>query len=456
MFLKNLFTAQHIAILGAARSGLAAAKLLKSKGFRVIVSELQKAQAKKPEVEFLQQLDIEHEFGGHTEKALAAELIVASPGISPNSDILARAKAKNIPVLSEIEVAFRFCPGPVIAITGTNGKSTTTALVGEMFKKGRRKHVVAGNIGHPFSAAVQEMDAETTAIVEVSSFQLEAIEKFCPHIAVLLNITPDHLDRHGCFEDYQRVKARICENQTESDVAVYNADNAPVCQALQQAAPKSRLFPFSTEQDLQTGCFSDRGAIKVRLDAPAQVVAQEQEIALPGRHNRANVLAAISAATLSGISIKNIAQAFQGFRGLEHRLEFVRDAGGVKFINDSKATNYEALFHALHSFQQPLLLIAGGQDKGEDFSKLERLIRKKVKKLILIGETANKIADGDQSGVPKTKASNLSQAVSQAFAAAKPGEIVLLSPGCASFDMFENFEDRGRQFKALVHSLPDK
>jgi len=444
---------KKVTILGAARSGLAAARLLQSKNARVFVSEIRSARDMQPELEALKEIGVDFECGEHSEKIFEADSIILSPGISTKSEIVRKIRSKNIPVLSELELAYRFCRGPIIAITGSNGKSTSTALLGEMFKQAGKKHVVAGNIGYPFSDAVRQMDSETTAIVEVSSFQLETVEQFKPDIGVLLNVTPQHLDRHTNFKEYLTTKLRLFKNQTKDDCATLNSEDKATVSLLGSLNLQSKSVPFHTSQKLECGCFVETGRIKFQFEQMRFDVLAVNEIALPGIHNLSNTLAATAAALVAGIPVEAVAATLKNFTGLEHRLEFVREFNGVKYVNDSKATNLESMRAGLNSFQQPLVVIAGGRAKEDDFRRIQKTISKKVKKMILIGEAADKISGDLQNGVPATKAATLKEAVKEARTSAGEGDVVLLCPGCSSFDMFEDFEDRGRQFKELVGDL---
>ncbi|RMF62039.1 MAG: UDP-N-acetylmuramoyl-L-alanine--D-glutamate ligase [Calditrichaeota bacterium] len=444
---------KSVTILGAARSGLAAARLLQARGYRIFVSEKQGEEQKAPELQTLRRLGVAFEFGGHSARVFESDCLVLSPGIAVDSEVSRRARAKGLAVFGELEVASWFCPGRIVAITGTNGKSTTTALLGEMFRRAGRKAVVAGNIGHPFSAAVQEMDAETTAVVEVSSFQLETCTSFRPEIAVLLNLTPDHLTRHRDFDTYRRTKLKILQNQNHHGFAVYNEEDEALRSALKEKTLQAALVPFYTERRLRQGCFIADGWVCFSHERGLTRVLPAKEVALRGRHNLANVLAATAAACLSGIPVEAIRRTLQNFAGLEHRLEFVRFLDGVTYINDSKATNLHALQHALESFHPPLILIAGGRDKGDDFSQIATAVADRVKLLLLLGEAAEKIDLALRNDVPRVRVQSLAEAVRLARQAAAPGDTVLLSPGCASFDQFQNFEERGKRFKAAVGAL---
>ncbi|MFQ5676229.1 MAG: UDP-N-acetylmuramoyl-L-alanine--D-glutamate ligase [bacterium] len=443
----------RVTILGAARSGLAAARLLRSHKSHVFVSDIQKADAKKNEIAALQKIGVAFEFGEHSDRIYEADLFVISPGISSTCEAVIRAKKIGIPVWSELELGFRFCPGPMIAISGSNGKSTTTTLIGEMFRQAGKKHVVAGNIGYPLSQAVSEMDSDSTAIVEVSSFQLENIKKFKPTIAVLLNITPDHLDRYENFTEYANTKLRLFENQTQADFAIFNAEDKTTARAVTESKYPSRRLPFHTRTELEFGCFVKKWWLQARSKHATLEILPVAQLALRGDHNLSNALAAIATALLSGIEVRPIQKALQSFNGLEHRLEFVRELDNVQYYNDSKATNPESLRQGLNSFKNPLIVIAGGRAKGDDFGKIKDLVAKKVKKMILLGESAGKMEQAMQNGIHISQVGCLEEALYEAKAESEAGDVVLLCPGCSSFDMFENFEDRGRQFKELVLRL---
>lgn len=436
-------------MLGAARSGIAVAKLLKSRGAQVFVSEI-KAEV---ELSILRQRGIPFETGGHTDRLLDNDLVILSPGIPLNSPIVQKIRSKGIPVLSELEVASWFCRAPIIAITGSNGKTTTTALLGEIFSRASRERIVAGNIGSPFSDWVEKVDERGVAILEVSSFQLEGIKNFKPKLSILLNITPDHLNHHRSFEDYVSAKSRIMQNQDENDFIVYNMDDRLVTRIVSQASSRAKRVPFSLQREVDYGGFLKEDHLILRLNDQEERLISIKEIKLLGQHNLYNSLASALAAKIFEIPLEAIREGTRGFSGLEHRLEFVREVKGVKFINDSKATNVAAVWYALQSFQRPIILIAGGRDKGGDYLKLRKLVSQRVKRLILIGEAKAKIRKALGSYTEVKEAPNLEEAVKEAYGAAQKGDVVLLSPACASFDMFRDFEDRGNKFKQFVWSL---
>ena len=445
-----------VSVLGAARSGLTVARLLERKGYRVFVSEAAPQTQKRAAWQQLSELGIEAEFGGHTARVLQADFLVVSPGISPELPLLKEARRRGLPAYGELEVASWFCPGPLIAVTGTNGKSTTTAWLGEMFQQAGRKHVVAGNIGWPLADCVFEIDAETTAVLEVSSYQLQLTDTFRPGIAVLLNVTPDHLERHGTLQHYAQTKLKLCRNQSPDHFVVFNAADPLLAGRLATPEVRARRVPFHSERPLSPGCGVQKGRLVFNHESRTVELVEVSRLALPGRHNLENALAAAAAALLAGLPESAVRQALTHFNGLEHRLEFVRELDGVRYINDSKATNLDALLAALNSFRQPVVLIAGGQDKGDDVRRIAHTVAARVKQLVLFGESAPRFETHFSNVVPCRSVRDLAEAVHAAHASARAGDVVLLSPGCASFDQFRDFEARGRRFKQLVHQLRSK
>ena len=438
---------KKITVLGAARSGLAAARLLKEKGATVFVSDLAAREAKEEAARFLEQHHIPHEFGGHSERVFDCDFAVLSPGIPVRSEVVQSLLKKNVPVWSEIEAAFWFCRSPLIAVTGSNGKTTTTTLIGEMLRKKYSGAILAGNIGQPLSDYVADSRPDQWGVVEVSSFQLETIETFHPRQAVVLNFAPNHLDRYDSYRDYIEAKWRVTMNLTADDMLIYNAGDQPLSDKAQQL--KAHKMGFTIEPDSDQAAFFRDGKIYLH----GSELIDTKEMILRGPHNYQNAMAAALAAHNAGIDVEDIRAVLRTFAGIEHRLEFVAEVNGVRFVNDSKATTVESLAVALQSFDQPIVLIAGGKDKGSDFTRLNDLIKQKVKQLVLIGQAADKMAAAWQDLRPVYKAPDFRQAVQSAFQFAQPGEVVLLSPACASFDMFRDFEDRGRQFKQLVMEL---
>jgi UDP-N-acetylmuramoylalanine--D-glutamate ligase len=448
MELKN----KRVLVVGLGRSGVASAIFLQEHGARVIVSDSKSEAQLQREVPALLDRGISIETGQHGERTFRdQDLIVVSPGVPSDQPQLQHARTLGIPIIGEVELAFRFLQGKVLAITGSNGKTTTTTLVGEILAKCGRKTLVGGNIGTPVISLAGQSTPESMVVLEVSSFQLESIERFRPWIAAILNITPDHLDRHHTFQAYAQAKARLFENQNATDFAVLNADD-PTCVAM-KVKIRSSLLWFSRKQPLENGAFLKDDQIIYRQNGKEQPVLSRSDIQLKGEHNLENVLAAVAMTMVAGCAPQQVRQAVKEFRAVEHRLELVAAINGVIFYNDSKATNVDATVKALESFPGNIHIILGGKDKGSDYSVLNPLLRERVKRVYLIGAAANKIASQVQSATTLVRSGTLERAVRQAFDAAIPGDVVLLAPACASFDQFESYEHRGRVFKGLVQSL---
>ncbi len=436
---------KKITVLGAARSGIAVARLLKENGANVFVSDSAPADSKKKEAEELDRLRIGFEFGKHSERIKLADMVVLSPGIPVASDSVQSILQAGIPVYSEIEAAFWFCKSPLIAVTGSNGKTTTTTLLGKMLKKQDNRSIVAGNIGEAFAGEVNKSIGEAWAAVEVSSFQLETIERFHPRIAVILNLAPNHLDRYPDYAAYVDAKMRVIMNLTEKDVIVFNGDDQLLAEKV--AASPADKMAFSERRGSAAWCDGEKIVLRNKFEIPVE------KIRLKGMHNYFNAMAASLAALEAGVGENHIRKVLQDFSGVEHRLEYVATINGIRFVNDSKATTVESLSVALQSFEGPVILIAGGKDKGSDFSRLNDLVQKHVRKAVLIGTAADKFEKAWNGIVPLEKSESLAAAVETAFESAGTGDTVLLSPACASFDMFSDFEERGRQFKEIVNNL---
>jgi len=452
---RNALQGKRISIIGAARSGVAVAQLLKSSGARVFVSDRQTGEKLQLQIAVLQSLGIEHELGDHTERVYQADLFVTSPGVPTNSNVLQEAARRGLNIVSELEVASWFCPAPVIAVTGSNGKTTTTALLGRMFGDAARDHIVAGNIGTPFSSMVDGLDPSAVAIVEVSSFQLDYVESFHPKVSVILNITPDHLDRYNhSFEQYAASKCRIFENQTSDDYLVYNDDDQTTRDyVLRLARSHVHLMPFGLQPKFDEGAFVQDGKLVTTLGASRYEIVPTNQISIRGVHNLYNAMAATLSAQLLGVKVPSIRATLRNFKGVEHRLEFVREVNGVKYINDSKATNVASVWYALQAYDRPIVLLLGGRDKGNDYSQLYELVERHVKAIVAIGESADTVVSEFSSKTNVVRAPSMDAAVKQACALSRSGDIVLLSPACASFDWFENYEHRGKVFKQLVEKL---
>jgi UDP-N-acetylmuramoylalanine--D-glutamate ligase len=449
MELKN----KRVLVVGLGKSGLAAARFLKEMGAQVTVSDIRPAGLI-AELPSLLDAGIMVETGSHGLLTFRRQdLIVVSPGVPADTPELKQVRALGTPIIGELELGTNFLQGEVVAITGSNGKTTTTTLLGEILKASGRPTLVGGNIGRPVVEMVEESTPRSWSVLEVSSFQLETIQSFKPHIAVVLNITPDHLDRHGSFEAYAAVKARITENQTADDFLVLNAEDKQT----QMVAAKTRaqIFWFSPRRQVKQGAFVQGETVFFRTSegGKAEPVMPVAEIPLAGAHNVENVLAAACAARLAGVDAETIRQAVAAFQAVEHRLEFVRELEGVRWFNDSKATNVDATTKAVEAFAGGIYLILGGKDKDSDYSTLAPLLRERVKAVITIGSAAEKI-ETQLAGVVKIeRAKTMERAVAWARREAKADDVVLLAPACSSFDQFENYEHRGRVFKELVHAL---
>jgi UDP-N-acetylmuramoylalanine--D-glutamate ligase len=455
-----------VTVVGLARSGVAAARLLQEAGALVTVADRKERAELATVLERLDQSTIRMALGSGYESALdTADLVVISPGVPYRLEALERVRRRGVRVVSELELASRFLSAPILALTGTNGKSTTVTLIGKMLQQSGKRVFVGGNLGTALSeAAASSLQAARLGkpgpfdfvVVEVSSFQLETVEQFHPWIAAILNVTVDHQDRYDSIDEYVAAKHRIFENQTPSDYALFNLDDARVS-ALRRHA-KARVLGFtrapSLPADVAGGTYLDHDRIMTTVAGRPEEVCRRGEIRIIGNHNLENVMAAATYAVLSGCTRDVIRRVLGEFPGLEHALEIVRERRGVRFVNDSKGTNVDATLKALESLDQPIWLIAGGRDKGGDFTRLAPAIRQRVKRLILIGEAAPLIAHAVRGYEAIDRADTLRQAVELAADGAAAGAVVLLSPACASFDMFADYQDRGRQFKALVNALP--
>jgi UDP-N-acetylmuramoylalanine--D-glutamate ligase len=438
-------------VVGLARTGVATALFCAARGARVTATDARTENAIGEALAQLRSAEVHLELGVHRENTfLEQDLIVPSPGVPADAPLLQAARAKGVSIWSEIELADRFLKGRLIGITGSNGKTTTTSLIEHILRNAGIPTILAGNIGTPLIARVEQTNENTVTVVELSSFQLELIDTFRPDTSVFLNLTPDHLDRHHTLESYGSAKARIFENQTESDSAVLNADDPATTK---YAPSKPQVFWFSRKQRVAQGTFVRGDEIVFRHDGKEEVVLQLQDISLAGAHNVENVLAAAAATRLAGADAAAIARGVRSFSGVEHRLEFVAEIGGVRYYNDSKATNVDATLKALEAFPGRILVILGGKDKGSDYTALQKVLREKAILALLIGAASEKIEKQIAGSVASERAGTIERAVDIASHAARPGDVVLLAPACASFDQFENYEHRGRVFKELVHQL---
>jgi UDP-N-acetylmuramoylalanine--D-glutamate ligase len=449
---RDWLEGKTVAVIGLARSGVAAARLIERLGGRVLASDAAPREAWSPAARRLESPQITA-WSGHPEEAFrGAELAVVSPGVPLEIPSLAALRARGVPVISELELAFRVMESDVLAITGTNGKTTTTALTGEILRGQLRPVLVGGNIGTPLSERALDFPAAGIVVAETSSFQLEATQTFRPRVATVLNLAPDHLDRHGTYARYVEAKRRIFANQTEADCAVLNADDPDTVGLAGHT--RARVLWFSRQRPLDHGVFVRDGWVVATLNGHAEPVAPVAEITLRGAHNVENVLAATAMALWTGMEPATIRKGIAMFRGVAHRIERVHDARGVTFYNDSKGTNVASTIKALESFPEPVILIAGGKGKGQDFAPLAAAARGRVRNAVLIG------ADRDQirralhgAGVATEYAESMEEAVRLASRRARIGDVVLLSPACASFDMFQNYEHRGEVFKDAVRRL---
>ena len=438
-------------VVGLGKSGVASALFMKAHGARVTVSDTKSGDELRNEIPVLLDHGITVETGGHGERTFRGQdLIVVSPGVPVDAPPLVQARSLGETVIGEVELAAQFLHGPIVAITGSNGKTTTTTLTGEIIAASGFPVLVGGNIGTPAISLAERAKPETTIVLEISSFQLETIQTFRPKIAVVLNVTPDHLDRHRTFEIYTEAKARIFENQQGSDFAVLNADD-PTCVAM-GARTRAQVFWFSRHKEVQQGTWVRDGNIVFRDSKGQREILQVSEIPLKGAHNLENVLAAVCSAVLMGCSPERIRQAVRDFKAVEHRLEFVATVNGVDYYNDSKATNVDATIKALESFPANIHLILGGKDKGSDYTVLNDLIRQRVKRIYTIGAAAAKI-ESQVKGAEIVHAETLENAIRKAQSVAQAGDVVLLAPACASFDQFKNYEHRGKVFKEVVAGL---
>jgi len=447
---------KRVLVVGLGKSGVASALFLKNHGAKVAVSDTKSGDELRNEIPVLLDHGITVETGGHGERTFRGQdLIVVSPGVPVDAAPLVQARSMGESVIGEIELAAQFLPGPIIAITGSNGKTTTTTLAGEIMAASGFPTLVGGNIGTPAISLAERATPETVIVLEVSSFQLETIDNFRPKLAVVLNVTPDHLDRHRTFEIYTNAKARVFENQQAADFAVLNADD-PTCVDMGDRT-RAQVFWFSRHQEVQRGAWVRHGAILFRDKTGQREILQVSEIPLKGAHNLENVLAAVCTGLLMGCAPEKIRHAVQNFKAVEHRLEFVATIKGVDYYNDSKATNVDATIKALESFPSNIHLILGGKDKGSDYTVLNDLLRKRVKRVYTIGAAAAKIESqivtAKDGGPELVHAETLESAIRKAHAVAQPGDIVLLAPACASFDQFKSYEHRGKVFKEIVRGL---
>ena len=453
---------KKISVIGAARSGIGVSKLLNHSGAHVFVSDIQNASKLEKSITEFRAERIEFEAGEHTERVFDCSLIVLSPGVPSDTPVVLEAKKRGITIVSELEVASWFCKAPIVAITGSNGKTTTTTLIGRIFDDAKKKHVVAGNIGEAFSNFVLGVAETDVVVLEVSSFQLDCIATFRPKVSVILNITRNHMDRYkNSMEKYAASKARIFKNQLAGDTLIYNADDEWSRKEIKSA--KCRMIGFSTQRKLSEGAFVEDRILKTIIGNKRSDVIDVPLVSIKGEHNLQNAMAATLAAQLFGISPAYIRSTLKNFKGVEHRQEFVRELNGVKYVNDSKATTVEAVWRALGAFSDPIVLILGGKDKGNDYSQIFDTVKTKVRAIVAIGHSSEKIANNfsdkvrvervDTIGTEIPNTASMKKTIAVARSLAQRGDVVLLSPACTSFDWFTDFEERGRIFKSIVHKL---
>lgn len=440
--------AKRIGILGANRSGIGAAGLALRQGAIPFVSDISPAEKISESISRLQESGISYEAGGHSDKIFESDFVIISPGIPTDSTIVKRLQEKNIPVYAEIEFGSWFCKGRIVAITGTNGKTTTTSLMYHVVTVSGMKSYVAGNIGKAFSEIADSVESEAVVSLEVSSFQLDTISRFAPNVAIILNITPDHLNRYeNNFLKYVHSKYAITRNQSEGDILILNGDD-PVFSEYSVSTKASRSY-FSTRPEVANGVYISEKSLEYRISGIASYTIEKSNIQLRGEHNYMNAAAVMIAAKYIGISDTAIDSGLRSFTSVEHRLEFAGNINGIDFINDSKATNVDSVLVALKSFASPLYLILGGQDKGNDYTILEPFM-KNVKKIYAIGDSRKKIYDFFNGKIAVELKTDLAECITSVLAEGSKGDSLLLSPACASFDMFKDFEDRGKVFKAAV------
>ena len=441
---------QKVLVIGAARSGLAGAEFLAKTGNQVVLTDMKQCS----DIAGLEKLGVSFIWGEQPDVAqIQPDYIVMSPGVPLTIPPVQYAKQHNIPVIGELELAFANCKAPFVAITGTNGKTTTTTLTGELLKRTGKNIFVGGNIGVPLVSYAADLSEEDMVVAEVSSFQLETIDTFAPHLALMINLTPDHLDRHGNMENYLACKANIFANQTEQDYLILNYDDDALRPLAAQS--KGKVYFFSQQHILEEGVYLDGNQVVLKLNSDATQVCNTEEIAIKGKHNLENAMGAILLAYLSGVSVEDIRDVLMTFQGVAHRLEPVRVCNGVQYINNSKGTNPDSTIKAIEAYSNPIILILGGLNKGSDFAPLASLVKERVKQVVVLGEAKNAIISALNEAEYRayTEAATFEEAVQAASNLAASGDVVLLSPACASWDMFKSYEERGDLFKQIVNGL---
>lgn len=441
-----------ILVIGLGKTGIATARFLLGQGAKVATTDEKPLSEMKGIMDDLKSFCQEVEFARYDLDVLSGlDMIVPSPGVPPSNFLLSEAARRKIPIISEIELAFRFLKTPIIAITGTNGKTTTTTLIGKILSAEGKNVFVGGNIGNPLIGYIDGKQDADYAVVEVSSFQLQWIQQFRPHISILLNTTCDHVDYHGTFDAYRMTKERIFENQTSGDFAILNNDEPHTMNLKEKLA--ARVLLFSTTKQVTDGMFLDLNRLVYQASDGVHEEYPFDMIKIPGLHNVENVMAAVMAARACGCSREHIVSAIDDFKGIAHRIEFAGEKRGVAFYDDSKGTNVGAVVRALETFSRPIILLLGGRDKEGDFETLIPLVKEKVRELVLFGEARQRINDLIGGTVKTTAAATLKEAIEIADLHSVSGDVVLLSPGCASFDEFSNYRERGNFFKEVVRNL---
>ncbi|MFP4520754.1 MAG: UDP-N-acetylmuramoyl-L-alanine--D-glutamate ligase [Fibrobacterota bacterium] len=448
---KTKYSGCRAAVIGMARSGIAAAGLLRSRGCSVLVSDTSEVENLHDEIALLEAAGSEFETGGNSSRVLEAGFIVVSPGVPLNIPVLKKASEKKIEIISEVELAFRNTSAEWIAVTGSNGKTTVTTLIGKMLEASGISAAVCGNIGVPVSEVIQKGKDDGIIVSEISSFQLEAVKSFKPGIALLLNLTPDHLDRYSDVDDYYRTKLKIFGNDENAVKGIINAEDPVILKYLGER--KEKFFGFSIEDSGMQGVFISNGAFVCRRDNRLEKLMDVDRLKIKGRHNMQNAAAAFAASIMAGAKTEAAAYAAGEFTGVNHRLEYCGSIKNVDFYNDSKATNTASMETALKSFEKPVVLIAGGRDKGGDFSSLRDLVSEKCTKAVLSGEAAGTIKNAWEGAIELEFAHDMNDAVNKAFRNSSRNGVILLSPGCASFDAYKNYEERGEHFKRVFNSL---
>jgi len=451
------FKDKKVLVIGAGKSGVAVSRFLCAKGAAVVLADAGRPGDPRGELEQLSAAGVQIQTGGyHRVERDSFELVVLSPGVPLTEKPARDAQKHGIPVTGELELAYRFARAPIVAVTGTNGKTTTTTLIGEIFKRAGKNVLVGGNIGRPLLTEVERFGNGDIIVAEVSSFQLETATTFKPKVGIILNITPDHLDRHGNMENYTKAKLKIVAGQEPGDYAVLNYDDANTA-ALGKGL-RGQVVYFSRKATLEEGVFVREGKILARFGRLEEIICRVNELGIPGAHNLENALAAVAATKVLGVERDVLADSLREFKGVSHRLEFVAEIDGVRYINDSKGTNPDAAIKALEAYEEPIVLIAGGKNKGSDFSLFAGKVKEKARALVVLGQSAQHIAAAarDKGFENILYAGDFREAVQLARRAARPGDIVLLSPACASWDMFNSYEERGDLFKEIVKGFKEQ